>query len=157
SGTRKIVPAHVTLPTKPDRPRAHVIALAGCEGDAVLIAGWAGDHLAELENEMQISAVAITWLSDDCVPVGHMPWGKLEPVVVLAEVWVILAPTVLLEHGRLAKRLLASAAAAGLGRIVVTVDVPERNVHRLAPPPKHQPEESLDEESLDPVPVERIN
>ena len=152
SGARKIVPAHVSLPTKPDRPRAHVIALAGCEGDAVLIAGWAGDHLAELENEIEVSAVAISWLSDDCVPVGHMPWGKLEPVVTLADVWVILAPSMLLECGPLAKRLVAAAGAPGLGRIVVAVDDPERNVHRLVPPAKTQPEESLD-----PVPVERLD
>jgi tetratricopeptide (TPR) repeat protein len=149
SGTRKIVPAHVALPTKPDGRRAHIIALAGCEGDAVLIAGWAGDHLAELESEIELSAVAISWLSDDFVPVGHMPWGNLEPVVVLADVWVILAQTVLLEHGHLAKRLLAAAAAAGLGRIVVDVDAPERNVRRLAPAAKNQPEESIDRVSIE--------
>lgn len=150
-GARKVVPAHVALAAKPQKTRAHIIALAGCEGDAVLIAGWAGDHLAELEDQIDAAVVAISWLSDDFVPVGHMSWGRLEPVVVPADVWVVVAPTLLLEHGYLAKRLLAAAAAAGLGRIAVAVDVPEGNVHRL-PPAKEQPEESIET-----VPVDRLD
>jgi hypothetical protein len=65
SGTREIFPAHVTMPNKADKRRAHVIALGSCEGDAVLIAGWANGHLAELENEIDASAVAISWISDE--------------------------------------------------------------------------------------------
>jgi hypothetical protein len=139
------------MPNKAERRRAHVIALASCERDAVLIAGWASGHLAALENEIDASAVAISWISDDLVPVGHMPWGKLEPVVVPADVWVIVAPTELLRHGHLAKRLLTAAAAAGLARIVVAVDVPEHNVHRLAPA------KDQSGESLETAPVERLD
>ncbi|WP_156928281.1 hypothetical protein [Bradyrhizobium sp. th.b2] len=152
SGTRPIFPAHVTMPNKSDRRRAHVIVIAGCEGDAVLIAGWASEHLAALESEIAASAVAMSWISDDLIPVGHMPWGKIEPVVVPADVWVIVAPTVLLRHGHLARRLLTAAAAAGLARIVVAVDVPERNVHRLAKSANEQSGEWLGS-----VPIERLD
>jgi tetratricopeptide (TPR) repeat protein len=63
---------------------------------------------------------------------------------------------VLLDHGGIAKRLLAAAAAAGLKRIVVAIDVPERNVHRLASPVKSQSGESIDTvaiDRLDPRPI----
>lgn len=142
--TPPVVPAHIVVDQGRTGLRAHVIAIAGCEGDAVLIAGWAQEHLAELEAQIDASTVAISWISEDIVPVGHMPWGRLEPVEVPADMWVVVAPIVFLEYGNVARRLLTAAAVAGLERVTVAVDAHERNVSHLVRPTAAELSESIE-------------
>ncbi len=112
-------PSHETYDAHGD---AHVVVIAGCEGDAGILADWVRTRRPELEAATETKVAAISWLAEDIVPVGHMPFGRLEPVVSRATTWVVVCSRVQLDHGYLAKRILAAAAAAGKRQIAIAFD-----------------------------------
>lgn len=152
STPRPVVPAHQVFAVAAGTRRAHVVVMGGCEGDAILVAGWAVQHRAALEAAVGAAVASIGWTSDDIAAVGHLACGRLEPTCVTADLWVFIAPITRLEHAHPARALMACAAAAGRERIVVVIDQADNNVMRLAPfgrsadatPPQVQAPEALD-------------
>lgn len=114
------------------KARCHVIVVCDSEGDAVLAANWARARRGQVEQATGTTVSAISWLSDDIAPVGHMPSGRLEPTLSDSDTWCIAAGAARLEHDPLCRRLRAAALGAGLTVFFLQLDSVSENLHRFS-------------------------
>ncbi len=119
-----------------NQPTAHVFVIASCEGDAALLAAWTRAHIDELERASGTDVFAITWLSEDVAPVGYMPCGALQVVVMDASTLIIVGPQTAIHGSAVVGNLLTAAAAAEKQRFVLFADSCEGNLRRLSQPQK---------------------
>jgi len=107
---------------------AHVVAVASCEGEAVLLAAWIDVFRDELAAVAGVDIVSRSWLASDIAPVGTFVNGELRTVTVDCPNWILVVASVRRDHCAITAMTESLAAEAGVAVAWVEIDLGEGNV-----------------------------
>jgi hypothetical protein len=96
----------------------HIAVVASCEGEGVLLASWALDHLDDLD----FPVASLSWIAEDIAPIGEMPCGTLQARPLRTLPWLIIATSTRFEHGQAANAIIAALKAAGSAYATLAID-----------------------------------
>jgi hypothetical protein len=130
---------HSDVPAQDDRPRCHVVVIAACEGEAVLISNWVRTKRGELEELLGSELQSLSWLATDIAPVGYFVQGTLQAVAIDCPQWVVVCSEVRFVNCNVTTliRMLLNRAKAHC--FAFAIDRPENNVVELEPEVTDQP------------------
>lgn len=114
------------------RSPCHVAIIAGCEGEAVVIANWLWHRLDELTAIVGRPIHTLSWLATDIAPVGHFADGNLTFNAVDADMWVVAALSTRLAYCSTTALLQRSLEFAGKSFFELAIDQAEKNLVRVA-------------------------
>jgi len=122
------------------RRSCHVVVIGSCEGEAVLISNWTLARAAELERAVGASVQSLTWLATDVAPVGHFVEGTLRTAMIDAPLWVLVSISARFDVCATVHAVTNAVLAAGLPFATLTLNSPQDNLTRYAPPGPGDPD-----------------
>ena len=117
--------------------RCHAAIVAGCEGEAVLMAGWLRNHRTELEQVLSVTIESVTWLAIDVAPVGHFVDCRLRAMAIDTPMWVVIGTRRRLEGCEVTARVTGALRHAQVAQFRVVVDESKDNVLAIRPKPSN--------------------
>jgi hypothetical protein len=120
-------------PATRQAPPCHVAVVGACEGEAVLLAGWALKYRGDLEVLLGVRVASVSWLATDIAPVGHFVQGDLRAAPVDAAAWVVVAISTRFDHCTTTSFLRDLLLRAGRRTVLLSVDGEKDNVCELRP------------------------
>jgi hypothetical protein len=124
---------HSDVPAKDDRLRYHVVVIAACEGEAVLISNWVRAKRGELEELLGSELQSLSWLATDIAPVGHFVQGTLQAMAIDCPQWVLVIPEARFVNCDVTHLIVALLGPAKARCFALVIDQPENNVLELEP------------------------
>ncbi|AMY10829.1 hypothetical protein LuPra_04072 [Luteitalea pratensis] len=125
------LPLHGAVPAQDRRPRCHVVVIAACEGEAVLLSNWVRAKRGELEELLGSVLQSLSWLATDVAPVGHFVQGTLQAVAVDCPQWIVVASEARFISCNVTAIILALLCRAKARCFAFAIDAHEDNVAEL--------------------------
>ena len=139
---------HGDVPAKDGSPRSHVVVIAACEGEAVLISNWVRAKRSELEELLGSGLQSLSWLATDIAPVGHFVQGTLQAIAIDCPQLVVVSFEARFVHCNVTALILALLVRAKARCFAFVIDAHENNVVELEPAVTDQPSDGYEEIDL---------
>jgi hypothetical protein len=115
------------------RPSCHIVVIAACEGEAVLVSSWVRGKRGELEELLGIAVQSLSWLSTDIAPVGHFVQGTLRATAVDCHQWLVISSQARFTNCNVTALIMALIYRAKRRGFALVIDERENNLLELEP------------------------